>query len=86
MNLVSKALIRYRDARIQITPAFPTIPMNKPTIAGPMNTGKPAPKFKIDIAAPLSFFTSDGTRADKGTYPASVAPQIIPEINKATKL
>src|SRR5690606_35929204 len=79
MNLVSSALRKYNPANTQITPSSPITPINTPTIAGPTKTGKPAPRFRMAIAAPLSFLTNEGTRAERGTYPASSPPQRNPQ-------
>lgn len=38
--------------------------------------GSPAPRFSTETAAPLSFLTSEGIRADSGTYPASGRPEL----------
>src|SRR5699024_2864070 len=78
IKYVKTVLKKYNPASTQITPISPMIPINKPTMTGPINTGSPAPKFNTASAAPLSFETSEGTNADNGTYAARQAPQTMP--------
>lgn len=67
MKNVRIVLIKYIIPKIQITPKSPSGSKKILTIIGPMNTGKPAPKFKIESVAPLSFLTSEGINAVNGT-------------------
>src|ERR1051326_1799131 len=57
---VRTALIRYRAAKIHITPTTPNGVRKRVTIAGPAHTLAPAPRFNIDIAAPRCLGVSDG--------------------------
>lgn len=67
--------MKYNTPKIQITPKSPKGSKKILTIIGPTNTGKPAPKFKIERVAPLSFFTNEGIKAVKGTYAAIRYPK-----------
>ena len=44
--------MKYNTPKIQITPKSPNGSKKILTIIGPTNTGKPAPKFKIERIAP----------------------------------
>jgi len=60
---------------IHITPNVPILPMKAPTIAGPRNVLRPAPRLSTDIAAPLLFPANEGINADNGAYAAKQAPK-----------
>src|SRR5690606_25509473 len=67
INFVMMALTRYRMASIHANPSLPAASIKIHTISGPTKTANPAPRFKMTIAAPLSFVTREGTKAERGT-------------------
>ncbi|MNC56735.1 hypothetical protein D3C75_1063540 [compost metagenome] len=71
---IKTPLNKYRPVKMQITPLLPKLPINNPTTAGPTKVLNPAPRFRIDMAAPLFSGASVGIMAERGTKAARQAP------------